>query len=813
MIHPKFKFHSKSDFVFNDRLFVDREEARALFATCLDNCSKRDYTILNYYGVGGVGKSKLLSQIKSLFIDRIPKGIIFHVDLQDANNRSVGETLMRFADNCSRSDIDFVAYNLAYAVYFSRKHCGEEYGRGNKSFSKQFDSIFDIIGIWDGGCVGAAVDVIERVVAFAKKRTLDQYILDDLKLFETLSLAEIESRLPAYFQYDVCRYTLKHPDAYYLFTIDTFEALNVNQSEEIHRRHNEEWIQEIISNFSNLVLPNCIFVICGREPLRWGEEWIAYIQSYHLKDFNQLWAMEYLNQLNILDKAIVDTIIKSSQGHPFYLYISAKTYYDICNKGIVPKASDFKGSFQDIISRFIYNLTSEEVRILKYLSIPNYFTQDIFSYILKEYGISCDPLLFDHITSYSFIRKENREYYIHSLMRDGLNNSINSQLQTQLNVMMLNYHEIYYAQRQDYKSLIELVYHASRAFDIKTFNNWLQNKGILSTLLDLQTKGEQNLIFIITENLINYYGITSVGFEIINMYIDALHLGGDYQAAVRTCEDYLSQFSDDEIYASELLLRMQIRKIHHSMFYVPVNKLLKDAENIISDKRIRNYKNQYYELLFLLGGNLGVLSGDFNYAKKWLDQSMLELRSSDKLNYILRVVRKLADIYCYNNDANKAIDLLNTYITINSAIENRYQVYIMGTLGEVYRKLNKTAQSEICFNIVKEKSIQKNLVGWICHSELALALIKFEQNEYEGLLPIINSIEDRYKKLNHRWGVINTRTLKFMLISKTQSIEPIIEDIVQLKEEASSLSYKYNVAILDELLLTNNIKYFHLFFL
>lgn len=79
----------------------------------------------------------------------------------------------------------------------------------------------------------------------------------------------------------------KNPDVHVLFTIDTFEALNVQQTEEIHRRRNEDWVQDMIAHFPNDSTPNCSFVICGRDELNWEDEWDEYIAQVELTDFTK----------------------------------------------------------------------------------------------------------------------------------------------------------------------------------------------------------------------------------------------------------------------------------------------------------------------------------------------------------------------------------------------------------------------------------------------------------------------------------------------------------------------------------------------
>ena len=420
MIKKKFSFTNQVEGAFDGKFFVDRESARDAFNSFVTS-SDNAYNILMYYGIGGVGKSRLLSENENSFKEIFPEALLFSVDLHDASKRTVDGTLLEFVDNCNNKNIKFDAFNLAYTLYFSKKHSGEEYGRNKGLVNNDFNIFFKILGVFDNGAIETVVDIIERIVNFAKKKSLDDSVLEDLKSFDSLSLQEIEQHLPAYFHYDLYRYISENPGTHILFSFDTFEALNVQQTEEIHRRNNEEWIQDFISFFSSDSIPNCRFVIYGRDQLSWDNDWNSYVKQFELHDFSKKWTISYLKSAGIKDDSIIEKIVDNSKGHPFYLYLSAKMYSDICNQGRVPTKENFGRNPQEIIRRFIYNLSDEEVNILKYLAVTNSFTYEIFSFLLSKFNIACDPERFKHIVSYSFIHSSSKNrYYIHSLMRDGL---------------------------------------------------------------------------------------------------------------------------------------------------------------------------------------------------------------------------------------------------------------------------------------------------------------------------------------------------------------------------------------------------------
>lgn len=812
MIKPKHSFLNQNSIVFNEKLFVDRQVAKKAFADFIEGNSS-EYNILMYYGIGGIGKSRLLTENIAYFKEHYQKAVCFSVDFNDVNKRSVGETLAEFVDDCSNPDISFVAYNLAYAIYFSKKHSGEEYGRNKKTVGNRFSVFLDIIGVWDNGAVKVSVDLITRVVDFAKKNALDKVIQEDLRNLKDFSLTEIEQRLPSYFQYDLSRYLTKNPDAHVLFTIDTFEALNVQQTEEIHRRRNEDWVQDMIAHFPNDSTQNCSFVICGRDELNWEEEWNEYITQVELTDFTEKWADTYLEEVSVQEPDIRTEIIKASQGLPFYLYLSAKTYIDIKNKGKQPQKEDFGGDKKQIIQRFIYNLSDDEVRTLKYLAIPRFFTQEIFEYLLSHFKIACDPERFEQITAYSFIQEPiDERYYIHALMRDGLIKNTSEKSYEQVNALMFQYYEGRYSKDKDKHSYSQMIYHASAIKNVEDFKEWFFSNGYGSVLKELQMIGEQAVVFGVTENLMERYGTQHLSNEIINIYIDMLHLGGDYEAAVMTCENYLSSISKDEIIKDEGLCRMRIRQIHHSMFFTPVDELINKTKAIVDEIIVDKYPEQYNELLFLLGGNLGVLSGRFDEAGRWLNKAFNYSQKTQRINFMLRNVRKIADLDTYNGHPDTAINRIERYLTVESNIEKRYEIYLLASLGEAYRKQKNLRLASKCFDIVKNKSQEKNIPGWIAHAILGQCMIQYEKSLYDAAIPVLEDVVRRYKSINHVWGEINSKTL--LLLCRDQKGEEGITDVAkELKTQAERMNYRYNVSILDTFIYKGHVEYFQFFFL
>jgi len=820
MIKPKHSF-GKKNFVVNEE-FIDREEAKKIYRSKLESNDK-DYNVVVFYGVGGIGKSKLRKEICRIHEEEYKNSLIMYLDFNSADDRNLGSGILKLVDSCNVK-IDFKCFELAYALYFRKKHPSLTYGRGKELVAENtFVGIgLNILSIIDSGITSTATEIVEKSIRAISNRTIDKEVKDELKRFDKYSITEMEEMLPLFFQYDLISFLNKHQDTKVLLVFDSFEVLNENVIEQIHRSKNERWVQEIISYFDAEQFPNLLITIFGRDEIEWDEEWKEILVQYPLKEFDVIYAKEYLEKAGVEEAAIINSIVKSSKGYPFLLYLSLETYANIKNRGSVPIVKDFEGTYPEIIERFLYNLDKDTVEVLRIISIPNYYNTEIFGKLTHELNISFPLTEFEQFNKYSFVSLDEREkeYYIHDLMRKGI-------LERTSDMLIMSTHRIlkeYYVEKtlkeRNTKSFIELMYHARNALSLDEFNQWLQkpmedgDTSPIKIINLMQKRGEQNTLIQIINGVLSKYKLNELLIDFVNVYIDIVHLGGDYEVAVDICEKYLSDFSDKEIYKNQQLLRMRIRQIHHSMFFKPVNALIDEGEKIIHGIDILKFPEEYNELLFLLGGNLGVLSGNFEYAKEWLEISMAYAKENKLDAFVHRTARKLADICLSEDNLDGALGLVSPIVSVDDRLEvidSRYKIYLTGVLGEIYRKQNALENARICYEKVLKKSTENRLPGWQAHAYLALGMVALQEKDFKNALDKFDKARNLYTKINQAWGKINVVTAQLLLDKADNSYSDVMK-IIEWKNFAEQMNYKYNVEFFDAMLKDKE-EYFQLFFL
>ena len=815
MIKPLFSFENTDKFKFTEQ-FVDREEATRLFQNSLSETAGPDYHIIMYYGVGGIGKSKL--KAKTIDVHRQlyeENAVEFFLDFNVAESRSPVSGLLRLVDSCwNERKLKFDCFELAYALYFRKKYPDIAYDREKENLTSKFQIGFDIISIFDNGITESSIAVIETFFRKIKNHRIDPKIKEDLKTFDSLSIHEIEEKLPAYFAYDLEEQRKKYQDLNVVFYIDTFEALNIKEEDEIHRSRNERWIQNLI-----LLFPGTLFTIFGRDKIHWDSEWSQYIRAYQLKDFGPACSREFLKLAGVREDAVISKISDICHGYPFYLSLALRTYGNIVNSGKIPKPEDFGDSYSEIIERFVYNLGSNEIDLLKIMSIPRYYTKPIFELLVRRFIPGYPLTRFQLFNTYSFLSCENGRYFLHALMKQGLQKYISAETAADVHRAMLEYYEGLFSERAAPDLFLEMIYHKSRLCEAPEFHAWMRAAPMQTTplkyLLELQRQGEQQMILNAISQLKDRYGISGLGIDLLNVYVDAVHLGGDYKGAVAICERYLSRYQIQQICSDGKLLKIEVRKLHHSMFWQPVNGLIADALRLESQNGIREFHDEYGELLFLIGGNLGMLAGDFLFCQKWLEKTFRYARQNDMGDLELRAARKWIDLLAVNGKTDEALAYSKNYISADAPLKTRYHIYLLGALGETFRQKGWPEKARYCFTRLEREAAVHHMPGWQAHSYLGQALLAVTEGDRESAEDYNRKAERLYSEIDQTWGILNVQTIDFFLARRfgeieTGSLRGKMEKTLGL---ARKMNYFYHIRVMNDLMENKEPENFRLLFL
>lgn len=274
----------------------------------------------------------------------------------------------------------------------------------------------------------------------------------------------------------------------------------------------------------------------------------------------------------------------------------------------------------------------------------------------------------------------------------------------------------------------------------------------------LQREGNTSLLKWILSKAKNKYGISHFDNCLVSVYTDAIHISGDYRGAVEIADQLLQSKTKEEVNDDEFCSMLKIRKIHHSMFYKPIRNLIDDSLSIYAetDERFPRVMN---ELLFLLGGNLGVLYGDWDFAEKWLNKSEEYAQRFGFVDFSKRNSRKIADLFCYKGKWEMAEETIFKYIDLSRPIEGRYENYLICSLGNVYTCMGKHNEALECFERALQYSSANGIIGWAAHAYLGIANVHYKLGNDKEATEFSIRANRLYKQIKQEWGIIMSETL------------------------------------------------------
>jgi len=428
-----------------ERRFTDREEPIEKFKDFITTDSGKDYNILMYHGIGGIGKTTLRKELCSFLSGEKENAVWAVIDFDTQTFREQETALYLLRKSLSaKYKIQFPSFDIAYGIYWKRTHPQIQLNKDNFTLLGDSDPV--IASIIEITVYAAGFGMLHKIGKgiirggkflknWWKKRGKDQ-----ISALSNMEPGEILEHLPMFWALDFVDFLEDSGTSAVLF-IDTYEALWSNARAEGSFYSRDEWVRELV-----LQLPGVRWIFCGREQIRWDEvdtEWADCIKHIPLGNFSATDAMKFLTGCGIEDEEIKRIIFESSKGVPYYLDISVDTFHEIKRSHErEPELSDFAQTPMAIIDRFLRYLSIPEKETLKVLSAPRFFDYELFRDLVEEFGTGYPLTAFEDLCRFSFITESDiyGKFYMHELMRESLQNHQDIELKRRVHKFMFEYY-------------------------------------------------------------------------------------------------------------------------------------------------------------------------------------------------------------------------------------------------------------------------------------------------------------------------------------------------------------------------------------
>ena len=465
--------------------FVDREDYIQTFTEAVNNIGQKEFSVLVYYGVAGIGKTSLRKELPKYldehYVEYPNKKLVWaSIDLQFDKHREKNTFLVSLKNELQKKyKINFPAFEIAHAIYWKKANPEIPLREENYLFFEGDNAFDDFFGVIDKipyfSIVPATARLIKNSLTSFQKWWKTTGEAELLQLLEKEPI-EIEEALPYFWTQDLNNYLERTSKSALLF-IDTYEALWEKERGNGNFNARDTWIRELILNLPN----SSLWVICGREELRWKEvdnDWNNYLKQYKLEKLPEEDALDFLNRCGIEENEIQKIILKASECVPYYLELEVDTYTEI-SKICSPKPDNFAKTHSEIFDRFMKYLNGLEKETLKFLSIPRFWNRDIFNSLIEKFKTGYPLTAFSELKRFSFVQETEGKLLLHPLMKESLQVYQDKEVKKEVHDFMCEYYtnqlnsiDIKAITPEHELALTEAFYHAKESLEAEDLFNW-----------------------------------------------------------------------------------------------------------------------------------------------------------------------------------------------------------------------------------------------------------------------------------------------------------------------------------------------------
>ncbi|WP_436773060.1 hypothetical protein [Yinghuangia sp. YIM S09857] len=388
---------------------LTRHSARAWPMGQLLDFQRPTHNLVTFAGDGGVGKSALARHSVRLAVagefDGAPTnraGAV--VDFADPSNHDFASVLLRLRAMWSELGADWPAFDIAFAVYWERKHPGrplaailDDSASGARGLGQEIGQMAD--GLLGGsGLLGLVYRTAETLGRNATQSLRLRRLRQSIPVLDVILREEDPDKMlgymPVLLAADLERLRGRTPSLA-LCLLDTFEVVQALPPK-------RGGLEDLVSRLVYLT-PNVLYIGSGRRPFRWHDPVRAVGLTYGgerrwpglaggdqigLFGFDGTSAELFLTaRLTVEGRPAIPAeirrrIINASAGSPLYLELASSLYEEQVARGEQPAADAFGQPFPELVLRLVRDMSAEERDLLRTAALVGAYDADLIHAVL-----------------------------------------------------------------------------------------------------------------------------------------------------------------------------------------------------------------------------------------------------------------------------------------------------------------------------------------------------------------------------------------------------------------------------------------------
>lgn len=394
----------------NNRFFLDRKDVLATIeeTVCKYSDVNEFYKLFVFYGMGGIGKSRLIEEIDNRYQGGMCN--IYNISLEILNHETVPSILLFIRKKFEYTPhFDYALFKYWDFILYKNVDRQDLMSVSQKLFLKLGKTFDAIVG---QGYIDTEPLVRELITLFEERNITDEEKKNVSNLFQD----KIE-KLYSYLAENLAKDIEKELSGQKFMFL--FDAYDLGRSS-----YKFDWLKYFINNFEN-----GLFFVTSRDPLNWFEyNYVdcSKVKCYSLEHIPPEEVQKFLNNQYGQDQ--IECIIKNTDCIPLYLDLALrmdKSNFSTFNKNIVFETKE------ELVRNFLSHLNTDNQAIIEYLSIVKFFDTIIYEYAVKFNNLS--PLMFDFSnfnksTIVRYVENFDQLYKIHDVLAKNIAYFVNAKI-------------------------------------------------------------------------------------------------------------------------------------------------------------------------------------------------------------------------------------------------------------------------------------------------------------------------------------------------------------------------------------------------